>query len=387
MGRRGKGSISRDAVIEAIGEIWKSSADSENWKSALSSIRRLAPECMGMVIYTPFSQGGNGTLWQTLDAPNGFLEDYVANWQGRDICLHAIARRMPVEKLVVDLSDVIPEPETSEYWQKLCRPHGIEDMTVLAVNGMRADGVEAALLGAFATERNRLLARAHKQALTTIQDHLLGAVALHWRLVRAETSASVSRSLLERIALGMVILSASAKVLYMNAAARRMVDEGDAVRMKDNRIEAVHPGAQQRIEKALAAIVRGGAERPFLLPRKLGAMKAAGMVTAIMSPVEAGVHLGDLGKAGAILFLSDPRDVARGAGSRLAELYGLTRAEAEVAQAIAEGCDPQEISVRRRITVNTARTQIKAVMRKVGATRQSDVVRAVLATVVLDQAL
>lgn len=367
-----------EELMEAIGLIWKSAGDPRNWSAALESVRCLTTNSAGMVVYTPFYQGP-GSIWQTIDAPEGFLEDYVANWQGRDVSLHAVARRMPSETFRFDLPDLIPDPDASVFWQSLYRVHGIDDMSGVTVHGMGKDSAEAMLFAIFSPERNAALAENRRRVIEAIERHLLGAAALHWRLVRAENSSAVSRSLLERISLGTIILSSTRKVLYMNKAARRMIDAADAILYRNGLLQAVDAGANERLGIIVHEISGGGAERPLLLPRT-----RRGAVTAIAAPPEAGTYLGDIGKVGAILYLSDPSEIARGAGQRLISLYGLSPAEADIAEAIAAGLGVEAIADRRRASINTVKTQVKSIMAKIGASRKSDIVRAVLTTAVLD---
>ena len=56
---------------------------------------------------------------------------------------------------------------------------------------------------------------------------------------------------------------------------------------------------------------------------------------------------------------------------------GLTGAEAEVVLALAEGLTPEEISLRREVSLHTIRSQFKAVRAKTGSRRQVDLMRLV----------
>ncbi|MGZ8347953.1 MAG: helix-turn-helix transcriptional regulator [Allosphingosinicella sp.] len=57
----------------------------------------------------------------------------------------------------------------------------------------------------------------------------------------------------------------------------------------------------------------------------------------------------------------------------LRECFGLTRSEAEVAAAVAEGTTITQIAARRKVAVSTIRTQIKNISAKLGCTRQSQI--------------
>jgi len=60
--------------------------------------------------------------------------------------------------------------------------------------------------------------------------------------------------------------------------------------------------------------------------------------------------------------------------SRIRALYGLTRAEAEVAQGLCAGQGLEELSQERGVALNTVRTQIKNIYVKMDCSRQSELV-------------
>jgi len=62
----------------------------------------------------------------------------------------------------------------------------------------------------------------------------------------------------------------------------------------------------------------------------------------------------------------------------LRNFYGMTVAEARLTEALVNGYSLQEYAERQRISIHTARTQIKSATAKAGAQRQVDLVRIVL---------
>lgn len=59
----------------------------------------------------------------------------------------------------------------------------------------------------------------------------------------------------------------------------------------------------------------------------------------------------------------------------LEQLYGLTPAEARLAQALCQGHAPAQAAERLGIGVGTMRSQLKAIFAKTGTGRQADLVR------------
>ena len=365
-------------MSDAIAAIWESAAEPERWPHAMRGVNALMPECKGFVTITPFVEGV-GTIWQTIDPPDAFMEQYYSNWMGRDTTIHALARRMPIDHLVFDIVDLAPDLERCDIWQQLYVLHGIHDMTSIIVNGGHSGGAEACFMAGFVDRRRHAEGAKRRKILASLRRHFEGAVALHWRIVHAEADVASTRSILDRLALGIVTLNAQGLVLERNQAASRMMESGNGLFLAHGKIGTRGMEAMVRLEKAVAAVLAGGAERPVAIPRE-----KRPALTVIIAPVAVDRKKLAGSAARAIMFISDPDAVPDQAGARIAALYGLTKSEADVAEAIAAGKPVEQLAVERGTTIHTVRTQIKTMMNKIGASRQSDVVRAVLAIQVLD---
>ena len=366
-------------MSDAIAAIWRAAGEPVRWNDAMLAINRLMPECHGFVAITPFAEGP-GNIWETIQSPDGFMEEYGALWQGRDTTLHAVARRMPVEHMVFDIADIVPDPSRCDIWQNLYVPHGINDMSAVTVNGAASGGAEALLLAGFCDRRLEREGLRRRAVFSNLVPHLGGATALHWRLVRAESRSTVTKSILDRLALGIVALDGRGCVTEINRAAKRMLDARDGLLFSTGKLHTKELSAQRELERAVATVLAGGAERPLSLRRERGSPLTIIVTPTAVDPTDA------LGRsARAIVFISDPDQVPDNAGTRVAALYGLTRSEAEIAQGIASGKNIGDIAKARGTNLSTARTQLKTLMSKIGASRQSDVVRSLLAISILDE--
>jgi DNA-binding CsgD family transcriptional regulator len=77
----------------------------------------------------------------------------------------------------------------------------------------------------------------------------------------------------------------------------------------------------------------------------------------------------------ALVFLSDPSQLASSRADTLRALYGMTPTECRVADMLLEGLELREITGRMRITLETTRIHVKRVLAKSGARRQSEFIR------------
>lgn len=114
-----------------------------------------------------------------------------------------------------------------------------------------------------------------------------------------------------------------------------------------------------------------GCERRLLL-HKIGLDDAPGL-TGVAA---------DAAALDALLFALDPApDAAAAPGpDPFARIWGLTPAEARLAAALVAGTSPAAFARRHGLTVNTVKSQLRAIFRKTGTHRQAELVRLLLLT-------
>lgn len=84
-------------------------------------------------------------------------------------------------------------------------------------------------------------------------------------------------------------------------------------------------------------------------------------------------------RRGALLFLDDADADEIGSRTRaLQQIYGLTAAQAHVAEAISAGLSPEELADQSGTKISTVRTHVKRIFLKLGVTRMSALASIVL---------
>jgi DNA-binding CsgD family transcriptional regulator len=74
-----------------------------------------------------------------------------------------------------------------------------------------------------------------------------------------------------------------------------------------------------------------------------------------------------------LLLAIDPHPDVDGLAEALSDCFGLTRSEAVVAAAVAEGRAVAGIARQRGVAIDTVRTQLKRIAAKLGCARQSQI--------------
>jgi DNA-binding CsgD family transcriptional regulator len=235
---------------------------------------------------------------------------------------------------------------------------------------------------------------AERRLLEAVLPHLRRALQLRHRLkgtATAAAGASLGLAALDALAMGVLVLDAECRVLLANAAAEAMAaTAGAALRLQRGTgmrgatvVSAGHHADRAALGRLVRATALGVGAGGTLRLRGGATDGAAPVLAALVMPLPgrlSGVApgTGGLGRAeGRALVLL--RDVARGPTTPGAELlqglFGLTRAEAEVARALCGGATKGAVAASRGLRETTVRSQVRAVLDKTGAANLRDLER------------
>jgi DNA-binding CsgD family transcriptional regulator len=207
--------------------------------------------------------------------------------------------------------------------------------------------------------------------------HICRALQLQHDLAAARAETSLHRDLLDRLPIGLVLLTAEGRIVDMNGSARAMLDGNDGLGLRAQRIELQDRAAQrafatQRHAAGGAAVDGiGGVVR---VPRPSG--RPAYVLSVARCFVDLSRLLG--ANAAVVVSIADPARAVALPASALRELWDLTAAEAQIAMAIAAGSPLDEIAARNRISRETVRVHLRRILAKTETHRQSELVRLIL---------
>jgi DNA-binding CsgD family transcriptional regulator len=151
-----------------------------------------------------------------------------------------------------------------------------------------------------------------------------------------------------------VHLDAAGRVQSQSAPAQALIAHSPVLEMSGCRLVARDSFDQRRLERLLSAAAHGQAGELVLCDE-------AGKGVLIQAGATAGAVR---------LRLSSLRPPL-GCADRFADLFGLTRAEARLAEAMLEGCDAGDCADRFGVSRTTIRSQLAALFDKTGRRRQA----------------
>jgi DNA-binding CsgD family transcriptional regulator/PAS domain-containing protein len=206
--------------------------------------------------------------------------------------------------------------------------------------------------------------------------HLRQAYDMSTRLRQGAGAVRTFEHVLDWLVDGVAIVRSDGHIVYANdsflAIARRR--DGLAIRRGMVEFAAARPGEQ--FAKAVAAVMglRAGdvdADVPvdFVLPRRDGGLS----YLVSVRPLPRGSRQVD-GESAAIVFVRDPNARPAGLVSLMREMFGLTEAEANLAEALRTGKSLNDYARERALSLNTVYTHLRRLREKTGCSRLPELI-------------
>jgi DNA-binding CsgD family transcriptional regulator/PAS domain-containing protein len=213
--------------------------------------------------------------------------------------------------------------------------------------------------------------------------HLKRAITIYGQLANVEHQQIALHEVIDRIPTGVIILDTRSQPVVVNRMAAHILELGDGLSIDASGAHAHDRDTTSRLRSLIDSAInpipgRDLAGGGFMaLPRPSGLRSYPVLITPILG--RSGQST--MADAAVVLFISDPefRDVSF--ANVLTEVYGLTPAEAELAQLLAQGRSLEEAAAVRNVTLNTARSQLKQVFAKTHTNRQGELLQLVLSGV------
>ena len=206
-----------------------------------------------------------------------------------------------------------------------------------------------------------------RQRFQRLVPHLRIAVDLFERLQFAGAQHVVFRKATEGQGLALLVIDRQRRPISANALAERILTEGEGLRIAGGEVRFDSAVLRTRLEDLVKRGEGPGGVLRFRIPRPTHGDLVA-TARAIELPA---IHSG----TGALaLFLSRPGEEIGLDEQAIRELLGVTRAEARLCMALAQGDSLVGAAQRLGIAHNTAKAQLRAIFAKTQVHRQAQLV-------------
>ncbi|MFN4098759.1 MAG: helix-turn-helix transcriptional regulator [Pararhodobacter sp.] len=370
----------------AITHIYDAAADHRLWQQALDAVVARVGARSGALLVRepgdmPYSISALSSVYRSLEA-SGQVQHYVRNLSHLEAPQWQFISRMPLNEIERDENMGIPRSELDSRpdYVFVRESTGIRRRLIFRLNNNRGwfDGVS---LG-FPTEVTHVPQSAIND-LRPLLPHLAKATELGRTFNQLKERYHAVLSVLDKVAVGLVLALESGEVIVANHAAERLFSLRDGiVKSPANRLVLRDPCKTAQLQAHIAATAHTAAgeaqvsERLMRLPRPSGQHP---FLVEVMPLRDSGAEIGR-NLHGALVVIVDPDSETDLNVSRFGALHQLTPAETEVCDLLIRGYQGPEIAEIRRTRLSTARNQIAAVYLKTATRRRGDLIRLVIKT-------
>lgn len=208
--------------------------------------------------------------------------------------------------------------------------------------------------------------------LDRLSPFLATSLELYHRLLAARANCADLERLLDRLEEGVVLTDGSGGVLFANAAAQRILAEGDGVRLTDAGLTAAAASVRLRLRAALASAVAGAcACQRFPVPR---ASPRPSLLLTLMPVWHTDFEVRGAEKPRVVVFIRELGGFVAIDRRAAAESLGLTPREADIAALLASGLEIREIAAELSVGEATVRSHLVQVFKKTNTHSQAKLV-------------
>ncbi|MRX10287.1 hypothetical protein GJ697_20855 [Pseudoduganella sp. FT25W] len=256
--------------------------------------------------------------------------------------------------------------DRNEFYQDFLKPHGLRYIIGACLH--RSDRMSVYAAFNHVNGRAEFTDEEHK-FFGLLNSHLGKVITAIDRTRPVSTALSLGEHALEAMQVGLMGVAASGVITYANAQAKTGLAALALARDGTGRLAEGSP-CRLLVQQVLADGM------PHAL-RLFDSNLAPQFVTALPAPADTGsAPSGELSaeRTAVVLILNTPGESGP-RPSHLVEWFGLSGAESRLAHALASGHSIEQYAITYSISVATARTQLRSILKKTGVSRQQELVR------------
>ncbi|MCW2247844.1 DNA-binding CsgD family transcriptional regulator/PAS domain-containing protein [Azospirillum fermentarium] len=360
-----------------LGIIYDAPWQPDGWAVVLRELRRAVGATGGHILDSDFS--GSAPVRRYLvqqGVPKEAQADYDANWYDRDPRWRYGAPN--AGQVVADHEQLPAEVRQRDglYQEYLPRYDFGPLLSVPFATGAQRIGSVQLLR----PNRAELYGAAQKRLLQALLPHLQRAMAATMRVSALLSDQAGLEGALDRLDAALVLLASDGTATFANRQARRIAGIGDGLRLQGKRLLLDDRAARKALDRQIADAANGNAaaspllvraKRPSGLPDLLLHIAPAAPTDATASDATAGRLFA---AARICLFISDPVLSPLPAADALACAFGLTRAEAKLAESLLNGMNRADYARHAGLSINTVKRQLEHVFAKTQTSSQQELI-------------
>ena len=364
--------------------VYAGSAEPARWHEAVAGIAK-AMRAVQVLLFTPYVGPAHGGFFYPWGIQERDLVLYGTKYIDHDLWAKSAQRKgLMQEGMVAFDHELVPQDEllASIYYREFLSPMGVARLCSGVVFA-GAPGLPATVLSVYRGLNDEPFGHKDRDLMHLLMPHLSRSLGLMHRLGAVRHQAASLRAALDRLNVGVLLLNQDLGVTYSNAAAGRVLSRDDGLSVGAGQKLTARGRAQGKayqLEQWLTELVdtpaleRGAFADTFEVSRSSNQSS----YSVQCCPLESTDPLVNVDGAHHIVFITDPKALELPDPSQLSALLGVTPAEAKVSRALVLSGNYTEVATGLGVSVDTVRSQVKAIYAKTRVNNKAALTRLVL---------
>ena len=364
---------------QLLASLYAATASALEWRSMAPRIARFigAHSCQ-IGVWSPTPGMGRRLSWTENYTP-ALNDAYQSRYHAEDPWVAWVRKIQPGSLVTGDVISIAPHFTRTDIYNDYCRPLGIYHVVGAGISRV-ADGSHG-IIGLHQERRAGTFTAKQLTRLRSLIPHLQQALLLKERFGRAEFENNALFTALESLQMGVMIADAHGALLFADSIAESILMRHPQLSLRNGRLRIADSRQNAEMLKFVADAACGGGRNGVgeggLLTLQ-GEFRQKLWLRVCPLPQER--FADSVRGPAAIVFLRQPDSRRIALRRYMIEAYGLTRAEARLAEALVNGRTLAESANEAGVTLNTVKTLSKRIFVKTGHHSRGQLIRDVLSS-------
>lgn len=362
-------------IAPLLPAIYEAATNPARWPEAFAPIVSLLGGNKGLIFShqaTPEQQG----VWVPYRMAEEDLRHYAERYHAFDVWMqrgHEL--RLFVQGNIVTGDDLLLRKEflASVFYREFLFAQDIHDLCCGVLHDGSKPDIPIVHIAIYRSLAMPVFGKAEKALLAALVPHLREATRIGFRIGALERRVGMMQCAVETISPALVLLDAQGKVVFTNDRAQALLAANGKLRVVCGRLKI--EGKQQA---RLDALLKDTRTEETMLGIAHPSGKHNLWLIRVPMPLD-GNATPDARRPAIALMLHDSGAIDKIDLEGFAKVHDLTPAEARIMNLLLEHAALPPIARELGVSINTARSQLKALREKTGTRRQAELVRMLMA--------
>lgn len=369
-------SNSNDQLQDIISHVYDAALDQNLWKNIIEILTRMFKAEQG---YIRIIETNSNNIQQTYSCnkDHSWVQAFKDYYVHQDPWLNNILKSKNTLIACTHHYMANNEYEKMEYYQDFVRPQKIH----YGLGGIiKINKNTSAYLALNRSKEKQGFQNEHLNNLQYLTPHIQKALLINEKTRHIEFENNLLTDTINQINSPLLLVNKKGKILFINVLAEKIIEQQTGMLIINNHIiiqsSKDNNKLQQLIYQAASESTRGSFQQGGTL--KYVDPVNQEVISLLISPINPNKSNIDTQEyESALILLNTNQQQSFLSSQLLVTQYKLTKAEARLALHLYQGLTLKQISEKFCLSINTIKTQLRSCFRKLGVSRQAELIRAI----------